>query len=33
VQIVLREGFIQPEKKKAAPVHHRPATTTHHTAH
>ena len=31
VQIVLREGFIQPEKKKAAPVHHKPAAA-HHTA-
>lgn len=31
VQIVLRDGFIQPEKKKAAPVRHRPATA-HHTA-
>jgi len=27
VQIMLRDGFIQPEKKKAAPVHH--TTTTH----
>lgn len=31
VQIVLRDGFIQPEKKKAAPVHHKPAAA-HHTA-
>ena len=28
-QIVLREGFIQPEKKKAAPVHHKPAAAHH----
>ncbi len=32
-QIVLREGFIQPEKKKAAPVKRKPSAAHHTTAH
>jgi hypothetical protein len=30
-QIVVRDGFIQPEKKKTAPVHHKPSAAHHNT--